>query len=275
MSHAHPGRLRSATSVARDVISEFRERNVPFMAGSIAYAAFVSLFPLLLLALLVASAVGGRALADYVIANTGSYLTPTGREIVTDAILRAGARVEVSILGVLVLGWGVLKVFRGLDTAFSTLYGSRRDNGFLDQLLDGVIVLGAIAVAAAAMVAAGAVFALVEGLPYARYLNPVLLVVGLTVVFFPIYYVYPDRDISAWQVLPGTVFAAVGWAVLQAVFQVYVTVSQTAEVYGVIGGVLLIVTWLYFAALVLLLGATLNVVIDRRRDPRRSGPSAA
>jgi len=251
--------------VARDVVAEVRERNVPFMAGSIAYSAFVSLFPLLLLALLVASAVGGQALADYVITNTGNYLTPTGRELLTDTILRAGARVEVSILGLLVLGWGVLKVFRGLDTAFSTLYESRRSNDFVDQVRDGLVVLGTIALAVAAMVAAGAVFATFEGLPYVRYLNPLLLVVGLTIAFFPIYYVYPDRDLSPRQVLPGTVVAAVGWAVLQAVFQVYVSISQTAEVYGVIGGVLLLITWLYFAALILLLGATVNVVLARRR----------
>jgi len=266
MSFTHPGRLRSATSVVRDVVAEVREQNVPFMAGSIAYSAFVSLFPLLLLALLVASAVGGRALADYVVANTGDYLTPTGRELLTDTILRAGARLEVSILGLLVLGWGVLKVFRGLDTAFSTLYESRRSNDFTDQLRDGLVVLGTIALAVAAMVAAGAVFATFEGIPYVRYLNPLFLVAGLTVVFFPVYYVYPDRDLSARQVLPGTVVAAVGWAVLQAVFQVYVSISQTAEIYGVVGGVLLLITWLYFAALVLLLGATVNVVLARRRE---------
>ena len=271
MSFAHGGRIRRATSVARDVVSEVRERNVPFMAGAIAYSAFVSLFPLLLLALLVASAVGGRALADYVVAQTGNYLTPTGRELVTDTILRAGARVEVSIIGLLVLGWGVLKVFRGLDTAFSTLYGSRRNNDFTDQLRDGLVVLGTITIAVAAMFAAGTVFALFERLPYVRYLNPLLLVVGLAIVFFPVYYVYPDRDLSPRQVLPGTIVAAVGWAALQALFQVYVSISATAEVYGVIGGVLLLITWLYFAALVLLLGATVNVVLARRRGSSASG----
>lgn len=254
-------RIGGVTAIARDVLSEARERNVPFMAGSVAYSAFVSLLPLLLLTLLVASAVGGRALADYVIANTGNYLTPAGQRVVSDAILRSGARTEVSILGLFVLGWGVLKVFRSLDTAFSALYGTGESN----SLRDGVVVLGAIALAVAAMVVAGLAFAALEDVPYLRYINPLLLVVGLAVALLPIYYVYPDRNLGLWSVLPGTVLAAAGWAALQALFRVYVSFSSATELYGVIGGVLLLVTWLYFAALVLLLGATVNVVLRRRR----------
>ena len=274
MSVVRGWHLEEATSVARDVLSAFREHDVPFMAGSIAYAAFVSLFPLLLLALLVAAAIGGQALADLVIAYLGDYLTPTGRQLVTDAILQAGGRTELSIVGVLVLGWGVLKVFRGLDTAFSALYGTGRTNGLADQLRDGVIVLGAIALAVAAMFLAGAAFALLQWIPFVGILNPLLLVVGLTLAFFPIYYVYPDRSLTPRQVLPGTVFAAVGWAALQAMFQVYVSFSSTSELYGMIGGVLLIVTWLYFSALILLLGATLNVTLARHRSRAPESPAA-
>ena len=275
MSVVRGGQLGEATSVARDVVSEVREQNVTFMAGSIAYSAFVSLFPLLLLALLVASALGGQALADLVVEYAGSYLTPTGRQLVTDAILRAGGRTELSILGVLVLGWGVLKVFRGLDTAFSALYGTTRANDIVDQLRDGVVVLGAIALAAVATFVAGAAFALLQGIPYVGFLNPLLLLGGLILAFFPIYYVYPDRDLTPRQVLPGTVVAAVGWAALQAAFQVYVSFSSTAELYGVVGAVLLVITWLYFSALVLLLGASVNVVLARQRGSSSGSPATA
>ena len=128
-----------------------------------------------------------------------------------------------------------------------------------------MVVLGAIALAVAATFLASAAFALLRGIPYVGFLNPLVLVAGLTLAFFPIYYVYPDRELTALQVLPGTVFAAVGWAALQVVFQVYVSVSSTAELYGVVGAVLLVITWLYFSALLLLLGASMNVVVARHR----------
>ena len=48
--------------LGRAVVYEVRAENLTFMAGSIAYHAFVSLLPLLLLALAVATKVGNRDL---------------------------------------------------------------------------------------------------------------------------------------------------------------------------------------------------------------------
>jgi membrane protein len=111
---------------------------------------------------------------------------------------------------------------------------------------------------------AGVALAFVEfSIPYPTLVGTVILLLGLTVGLLPIYYVLTPTDTSIGDVLPGTVLAAVGWAVLQSVFQVYVSLSSTAELYGVIGAVILFITWLYFGSLVVLLGATVNVVLDR------------
>lgn len=264
MSEAYH-RHDDTVSLARAIVDEIRTKNVPFMAGSIAYSAFVSLLPLLLLLLLVASALGGQLLANYVVGVAGAYLSPSGQSLLTGAIERAAQRTELSIIGGVVLVWGVLKVFRGLDMAFSALYETRRDNDFLNQIRDGVIVMTAMGVALLAVVVAGTVFAAFLRLPFTRVWSPLLLIVGLIVAFLPIYYVFPDADVSVREVLPGAVVAAVGWALLEVVFGIYVEYSSTAELYGVIGGVILLVTWLYFGALVLLVGAVTNVVRARGR----------
>jgi len=74
------------------------------------------------------------------------------------------------------------------------------------------------------------------------------------------YYRFPDADLGWKDVLPGTLFAALGWAALQAIFQVYL-VFRSGGAESFFGGVLVVVTWLYFSGLVLLLGAVLNAVI--------------
>lgn len=268
MSSVSLRRVRSAASFVRTAAALYRETEVPFMAASVAYSAFVSLLPLVLLGLLVGSALGGERLADYVLGVTGAYLTPAGRQLVTDALARAAGRTELSAFTAVVLVWGVLKVFRSIDTAFSTLYGSRREDGLVDRFRDAVIVLGALGVALAAMVVAGAALALFPDVPYLRVLNPLLLAVGLTVALLPVFYVFPDVDVSVGEVLPGAAIAAVGWTALEALFGVYVAVSSTAELYGTIGAVILLITFLYFGALVLLAGAVANVVLAGR-SPRR------
>jgi len=262
-----------ATSVLRAIAAEFKEENITFMAGSIAYYAFVSMFPLLLLALLVASVVGGQAFADAVIGLTQQYLTPAAQGIVTDSITQASNAASFSIIGIAALLWSVLKVFRGLDVAFSSLYHSPGDTSILDQVKDGVIVLGGVTVAIGAMVAAGFLVRFLPEIPYIGALSFVFLIGALTLAFFPIYYVFPDVDVSVRDVLPGTVVAAVGWALLQSLFRVYTSYSSTAELYGAIGGVILLVTWLYFGALVLLLGVAVNVVLAGQSEAAKPTPN--
>lgn len=76
------------------------------------------------------------------------------------------------------------------------------------------------------------------------------------------------------KALPGAAVAAVGWTLLQALFQVYVSMTSGAQLYGVLGGVILLITWLYFGSVVVLLGAATNVVLSgryRRADYGESG----
>ena len=261
------------TAFVRAVLTEFREKNVSFMAGSIAYSAFVSLLPALLLALLVASAVGGQAFADRVVELTRQYLTPTAQGLVSEALTNASGQVGLSVIGLVALLWSVLKVFRGLDVAFSSLYRSGGRNGILDQVEDGLIVLVGIGVAVVAMVVAGALVAFLPEFPYIDLLSSLLLVVALGLAFFPIYYVFPDTDVSVGDVLPGTAVAAVGWTFLQWLFQLYVSYSSTSELYGALGGVILLVTWLYFGSLILLIGVAVNVVLSGRSDAGTPAPN--
>jgi membrane protein len=95
--------------------------------------------------------------------------------------------------------------------------------------------------------------------------NPIVLVVGLGIAFFPIYYIFPDTDVTPREVLPGVTVAAVGWSVLEAVFQGYVTYAGRYEaVYGTLGSVFILLIWLYFSGLILLVGGVVNAVVAGR-----------
>ncbi|GAA0249459.1 YihY/virulence factor BrkB family protein [Haladaptatus pallidirubidus] len=104
-----------------------------------------------------------------------------------------------------------------------------------------------------------------SAVPFIELLNPIVLVVALVISFFPMYYLFPSVETTPRGVLPGTVFAAVGWTALQGLFQIYVQVVGSSAS-GVLGAVLLLVTWLYFSGLVLLIGAVLNAVLSHRTE---------
>lgn len=261
----------------RTVVREIRANNVSLMAGSIAYHAFISLLPLLVFLIFALSMVDNETLTANLVDLTDSVLTPQAQLVLAESLSNDQARTRVSILGAVTLVWGLFKIFRGLNVTFADLYGTDVEESVVVQVREGAVVVFAVAVAVGVVAAASAAFALFPDLPYGRAFSPLFVVGGLAVAFFPVYYVFPDVDLSAREVLPGVFLAAVAWALLQSAFQSYVVYSTRFEAYGALGSALLVVVWLYFSSLVLLLGAVVNVALAGRADdrPASSAESAA
>ena len=79
--HEHSG----PTGFGRTFIEQFQERDVTFIMASLAYYAFVSLIPPLLLAIVIASAVG-QALANRITAQLESSLPPAVSQLLTSVL---------------------------------------------------------------------------------------------------------------------------------------------------------------------------------------------
>ena len=263
MSRQH----RSTVDTVRQVVDTAVDRQVTFLSAAIAYYAFVSLVPALLLLVVVATAVFGEAIACELLAVTGEFLTPAGTEAVETAIASGGGRAGASVIGLAILSWSTLKVFRGLDTAFVSLYGGDGSPGLLRQLSDAASVVIGIGAGIALMVVVGAFIAAVDAVPVVEAVSILALPVALTAVFIPMYVLLPQSRISVREALPGAAFAAVCWTVLQAGFQLYAANAGQYQVYGVIGGILLLVTWLYLASIVIVVGGVINVVVGDRKTP--------
>jgi membrane protein len=251
---------RRLSALFRAVVTRVREEQVTFLAAAIAYYAFASLVPLLLLTLAAATVLGGEALATELVERMGDVLSPVARDTIEATFTSASGATSATVVGVPLLAWSTLKVFRGLDIAFSEIYGTEQTQGFIAKVTDAALVLGAVGLGVLAVVLAG-LFANYSGIELAGILGTVALVVVLAVTFFPLFYLLPDREMTVWTAAPGVTFAAVGWTVLGTVFRMYAGVAGSFELYGVLGGALLLVTWFYVGSLVVLVGATLNAVV--------------
>ena len=261
---------RAAAGFVEDVVEEIRANNITFMAGSIAHSAFLSLLPLLLLLLVVTTAVGNETLNQELVRMSRRYLSPVGQGLLFEALTNASDRAGASVIGVVTLVWAMLRVFRGINVAFDELYGDG-ESDLLEQVVDGLVVFVSVVVATLGTAAGVTLLALDEH-PAALVLNPLALVVGLSLAFFPMFYVFPEADLRPREALPGTVVAAVGWVLLEVVFGIYVDVVETVSMYGVLGSTILLLVWLYAVAFVLLVGATVNLVLqDRRMEDRPDG----
>lgn len=248
--------------VLRAVVHELRAEKVTFMAGSIAYHAFVSMLPLLVLVLTIISTVGDRSLESAFISFAGTVLTPSTGGVLIEQLETAGTSTGFSILGLAVLLWGTLRIFRGLDTAFSDIYETESANSLGDQFTDGIVVFLTFGLALVAGWSINSILSTVEPGLIAVITRPVVLVIGLVVTFLPMYYIFPDTDVTVREILPGLCVTAIGLTAFESVFRFYTQFKSPES--SVLAGVLVLLTWLYFSGLVILIGVAVNAVLSNR-----------
>ncbi|WP_435359702.1 YihY/virulence factor BrkB family protein [Haloarchaeobius sp. DFWS5] len=258
-------RFQQLKGTALAVVAITRGEQLTFLAAAIAYYAFVSLIPLAILTIAVATAIGGEAFAQDVSAMLGETLTPASQDVLASALSGGQGRASATFVGLLFLVWSGLKVFRALDRGFSAVYGTTHEEGFVEGVKEAVMALAAVGLAG--LVAAGliALIGLVD-LPAGSIVGPALSILALAIAFFPLYYLFPDVHIGWREAAPGAIFAAVAWTVMGVGFGIYAERAAATNVYGFFGAVLLLVSWLYLGAMVLLLGAALNATLGARTE---------
>jgi membrane protein len=244
----------------RSIVRLGREKELSFLAAGVAFFAFLSITPGLLLVLALGSAVGGEQFASMTVELFATYLSEEGATVVREALSNRTGLVGASLVGITVLFWSALRVFRAINIAFDRIYGEDQGASLLRRSLDGAVVMVSIGVGTVLLLTARTVVALLgyRTFLYTTVISTAVLLVGLIVVLAPMYYVMPPVRTSVREILPGTVAAEIGLIVLHQGFHVYTSVADQYQAYGFLGAVLLFQLWLYFGSLVLLFGAVVN-----------------
>jgi membrane protein len=257
--------LVRAGTIIRAVVHEIRTERITFMAGTIAYNAFLSLLPLLFVLLTIVSTVGGNELEANLVSLTESLVTAGAAEIFVEELRNAST--SASLVGLVALGWGMLRIFRSLDVAFSDIYETQAENTITDQIGDGIVVFGSIAALLTGFFAVESVLGIgaVSGAFALLYRLVLVLVVAVTLV--PLYYLFPDESgMAVLEILPGVLFAAAALVGLQALFGYYVALSDPTANNQLLASIVVLLTWLYFCGLVVLVGAAVNAVLSNRSE---------
>lgn len=93
-----------------------------------------------------------------------------------------------------------------------------------------------------------------------RWLIPPLL---LFAVFAGIYYFAPNLKVTYKAVIPGAIFAAVGWVLVSLGFSFYVNnFGNYSATYGSIGGIIILMIWFYLSAIIILIGGEINALMN-------------
>jgi YihY family inner membrane protein len=240
------------------------------LAGLIAYRAFFSLFPLLLLLTTVLGYVlaGDPELREEAVDSVLTQFPVIGDQIEVSSLEGSGVALAVGIAGSLWAGFGVvLATEHALDRVWAIPHRERPD--FLTSRMRALVllvVLGTLMVAST--VASGLVG---SGSDLLGPAGGIAFSVGLNLlVFGAVFMLLGTRPASPAALLPGVILAAVAWSGLQLVGGYFVAhqIQDATPAYGTFALILGLLVWVQLGATLTVLCAELNVVRARRLWPR-------
>lgn len=252
------------------VVKKFGDDEGGSYVSLIAYRAFFSLFPLLLLMVTILGYVlaDDESLRQQVIDSTLSQFPVIGNQLNGGSLQGSGVALLVGIVGSLVAGLGVV-----LETehAFDRVWGVPDDDrhGFLHSRLRAIgllVLLGSMSIAStivASLVSGGSdLFGPYSGIAIATLLN--------LAVFATVFRLLTTKTVATKALLPGVVVATVGWEILQILGGWFIAhqVKNATPVYGTFALVIGLLAWIHLGATFVVIGAETNVVRARRLWPR-------
>jgi YihY family inner membrane protein len=287
-----PGRWGEVRQALRDALVNFFRENSFTISASIAYYSLLALFPLLLLLL----GVSGIFIRRYELSGRlalvlGHYL-PIRRELIMRSLVSISrAYGRVSILSFLLLLWSSSGVFLPIERALNRAWEvEQRRSWWRRRLLalEMAGIFGFLALLSTFLVGtrrythawlstwvAGSLLPLVEFLYRGIF---VAATFGITLcMFLVIFERLPNRPMSFRQAFPGALLTALFWQTARGLFTLLLPFFNYRQVYGSIGVVVALLTWIYISSAVMLFGAQVSRSLYRTwraKPPAVEAPAA-
>lgn len=273
--------------VGGEITQRLKEHDLMLMAAAIAFYWLLAFIPLLLLG---TSAIGfllgssERAVDEVMAAARRMIPRATGPDV--ESFLRAliQSRHVTGGLGLGFLLWVSMGVFEIIATSLTALTGVRETRSYLRRKLVALVLMCTAGFLLLVTMMGGWVLAawpnledlLGTHLPlppfltdprFPRYVTSILMGILLTIV----YRVAPVRDIGWPAAMAGATLAAILWHQAKVLFNWYLThYSRYSLFYGLLGGFIGLVLWIFYTAIILLFGGMLADILDRGGRPAKN-----
>ncbi len=259
---------------AAQLYIRFKDDDLPSLSAQLSFYLLFSLFPFLLFLLNVLSytAVSPEAFTENVARFLPGDVNTFFRDLVSEmAGAKSAALLSVSAAAAL---WGASRGVHAISVCLNKACDKNEDRPFWKVTI--ITVFFTVCIAAMVLITLlFLIFGKIIGqnllgyihaeniFPWVwtllRYAVPIVM---MFLVFFLLYKFIPNCQQNRREVLPGALFSTAGWIITSLVFAFYVNhFAGFTRIYGSIGAVILLMTWLYISSVVLLLGGEINATI--------------
>ena len=260
--------------LVKKTIAEIGHDRIPSLAAETAYYFFFSLFPLLLFLTPLLGLVGnGQQLMESLLSRLATTLPADAlsllRKTLSEIVTSSGGAGVMSV-GALLAGWAGSSIFGTLMDSLNIAYEVSETRPLWKRialrlaclLLAGVVVLAATFVFLDGEVVSAWIGNALQlgavGVAFFTVLQLVLaasFVVALCVIIFKL---LPNVQQRWSHLIAASVITTILWIVATLLFREYVQhFGSYNKTYGTIGGVILLLTWMYYTMFVLLAGGEL------------------
>jgi len=285
--------VRRALDLLKRTFSEWSEDNGPRLGAALSFYCVFSIPPFLVVVIAVAGFFFGQTAAQrQLVDQVGSIAGPETAEFVQTMI--SGARshrssVAAGLVAVVTLLVGSSAVFVELQQALNEIWDvpPSRVQSFVrslkGRLLSFLMVLGIGLVLLFSLMLTAALTAFHDRISNVIALSPVIveamhqciLIVLLAIIFAAIFKILPDCHTRWRDVWMGAVLTALMFEVGKFLLAFYIGRSHVASTYGAASSIVVVLTWVYYSAQLILFGAEFVQVYSRQaasaRQPDRAG----
>jgi membrane protein len=248
--------------------------NITGLSGMVAYNMLLSLFPLALLALFIASRVlQSHDLQESVFRDLTRLFPSTTEDTITGTLTRVErSSTSLGIFALITSIWFGSSFWGALDTAFCAIYHVKCRSWVQQKRFALVMLVVVLVFMAATVLVPAAQSALAKGtqeLPFGldnvRGLVFVLTLAASLLVLFGmlcvIYWSVPNRQVPWRAVWPGALLATIAIGIVDYGFPLYLNSASTfAKLGTVLVFVVIVLLWFYTLAIIVLGGAVVNAL---------------
>jgi membrane protein len=262
------------------VVQTFSKAEGSLLSGSMAYYTFLSLLPLLMVAaFVIATFASPEPDARQAVAEALNQVFPgvgddVFEEVIDQVIENRAALGAFGLLSVAYAGSGFVGSMTACMNHMWQVPSGRNPVGqkivnIMIVMLLGLVLLGSALLTIWASATAQQALGLGPTSSVISMIEELAGPASMLIVLLLLYRLLPARRHSWLSQVPGAVFGAVGFYVLKRAFDFWA--SQSAGIGALprsLVSVTLLLVWLGFFGQLILYGAALNVVLDRRRHGR-------
>lgn len=265
--------MKSLWELVREILREAMRDRITGEAAKTAYYFFLSLFPLILALFALTGILGGAAAFDWIMGRleralpgeAATYLEQFVREVTGES--RPGI-LSFSILFTL---WSASNIFTALAEGLNRMYDLEEGRPWWKRRLISLaaLVLGSVLLigGSVALLAGPELLSFLGLGPTLEFLRLPLAIVMLALLMWLVYFLLPARDMrdAARPTLIGALVGTGLWLAATLGFRVYVSqFGRYDQTYGVVGGIIVLLLWLYLTALAILFGGEVAATLQQR-----------